>query len=192
MDDRLKTLLGDELFNQIKGKLGDKTLTLADPAAAPTAPTGEPGKIPLSRFNEVNGRKNELEAQVTMLTGLLKSLTDEKNASTAAAAKAALDAKVNDLIAKSGAKKAEIVRALLGVEVQDTPECMTQIQTRLDALKQSDPYLFDGNKVTGNTPANTNITAAGSVSKEDFKKMSYSERAALYARDKALYDSVKS
>lgn len=55
--EELKKLLGDELYNQLVTKLGDKKLLVDDG-----------NFIPKSRFDEVNNQKKDLKTQVDTLT----------------------------------------------------------------------------------------------------------------------------
>lgn len=58
----LKELLGEELYDKVKGKLGDKKLMIDDG-----------NFIPKSRFDEVNNQKKELKEQVDTLNNTLKT-----------------------------------------------------------------------------------------------------------------------
>lgn len=58
----LKELLGEELYDQVKGKLGDKKLMIDDG-----------NFIPKSRFDEVNNQKKELKEEVDTLNKTLKT-----------------------------------------------------------------------------------------------------------------------
>lgn len=175
MNDKLKAILGDELYNKVIEAMGDTPIESL---------VGE-GKIPLDRFNEVNTTKKSLEAQVQSLTGERDTLQAKVAELERTMQTTAYETRLKEVLTTSGAKNADTVRRLLDIE----GKTLEEVQTAVDALKKSDPYLFNGNKVTGNTPKNTN-TDGGSVTREDFKKMSYRERVALYNRDKALYDSL--
>ncbi len=58
----LKELLGEELYSQVKGKIGDKKLMIDDG-----------NFIPKSRFDEINNQKKELKEQVDTLNNTLKT-----------------------------------------------------------------------------------------------------------------------
>lgn len=58
----LKELLGEELYDQVKGKLGDKKLMIDDN-----------NFVPKSRMDEILRQKNELKEQVDTLNNTLKS-----------------------------------------------------------------------------------------------------------------------
>jgi predicted RNase H-like nuclease (RuvC/YqgF family) len=175
MNEKLKEILGEELYNKVIEAMGDTPIESV---------IGE-GKIPLDRFNEVNTAKKTLEAQVQTLTSERDTLKSKVTELESKVQTTAYEAQVKEVLSKSGAKNTETVKRLLDIE----GKTLEEVQTAVDALKKSDPYLFNGNKVTGNTPKNTN-NGDGGVTKEDFAKMNYRERVALYERDKALYDSL--
>lgn len=173
---KLKELLGDK-YDEFIALLGETKLWLDE------------GKIPLERFNEVNTKAKNLETQVATLTAENATLktTNETLTSTINTTTAAQ--KVDEVLTKAGAKNLKVVKTLLEITDTMTPE---EVQTKVDALKASDPYLFSGNKATGNTPGNTNTGDGGgdTVTKEDFEKMTYKQKVALFNRDKALYDRL--
>lgn len=184
--DELKNLLGEELYNQVMEKLGDTPFTLGE------------GKIPLDRFNEVNNKKKELEETLKTVQEQLQGLQSERDT---------LNTKVSDLqgelktsninhrveamLQAARAKNPKTVRAVLDLSnIDDTEECYSAIQAQIDSLKTSDSYLFEGNVVTGNEPSTSNL-GSGGITKEDFQKMSYKERVALYENNRELYDTLK-
>ena len=176
--DKLKEILGDELYNQVLDKLKDTDIKLD-------------GKVPYDRFNEVNTKKSELIEQVKQLQAEIDSLKTENEKLTKNLSAQNITAKVDDILRESGAKNLNTLKKLLDISnVQDTEDSLNAFKTTVDALKQSDPYLFNNNQVTGNIPNNSNA-GNSSISKEDFHKMTYEEKAALYKRDKALYDNLK-
>lgn len=171
---KLKELLGDK-YDEFIALLGSTPLYLSE------------GKIPLDRFNEVNSKVKGLEEQVATLTAentTLKTtnenLTKTINTTTAAA-------KQDEVLTKAGAKNLKVVKTLLEVTESMTVE---ELQTKVDALKASDPYLFSGNTAKGNPPDTSNSGGSETITKEDFAKMSYKEKVALFDRDRALYDRL--
>lgn len=62
----LKEILGEELYSQVKEKLGDKKIMVDDG-----------NFIPKDRFNEVNNQKKELKEQVDTLNNTLKTNSKE-------------------------------------------------------------------------------------------------------------------
>ena len=63
MSDKIKTILGEDLYNEVKGKLGDKSFDFLD------------GYIPKTRFDELNDKKKVSEGK---LKDYEKQLEDTK------------------------------------------------------------------------------------------------------------------
>lgn len=171
---KLKELLGDK-YDEFMALLGETPLYLSE------------GKIPLDRFNEVNTKLKAAEGEVSRLTAentTLKTtnenLTKTINTTTAAQ-------KVEEVLTKAGAKNLKVVKTLLEIS-EDTP--IEEVQKKVDALKASDPYLFNGNAVKGNPPDGSNSGGGETITKEDFAKMTYKEKVALFERDRTLYDRL--
>ena len=74
-------------------------------------------------------------------------------------------------------------------KVVEDEEGIKGIEEQINALKQSDPYLFNNNKVEGNAPNTTNV-GDGGITKKDFSKMSYMERLNLYNSNRDLYEAL--
>lgn len=76
--EELKKLLGDDLFNQVSTKLGDKQLTLHEKNQKLMVDDGsyvkKDGMIPKDRFDEVNNKKNEFESKINELMGQVDNL----------------------------------------------------------------------------------------------------------------------
>lgn len=172
---KLKELLGDK-YDEFMALLGETPLFLSE------------GKIPLDRFNEVNTKVKTLEGEVTRLTAENTTLKATNDTLTATINTSTATQKVDEVLTKAGAKNLKVVKTLLEVD-EKTP--IEDVQKKVDALKASDPYLFNGNTAAGNTP-NTSNTGGGetTITKEDFEKMTYKEKVALFNRDKALYDRL--
>lgn len=183
--ERLKELLGEELYNQVIEKVGDTPISIGE------------GKIPMDRFNEVNNKKKELEEKVDLLEADLRALKEDSD--TLLSTKNELEeelktTKLNNAIeatlTQTGAKNTKTIRALLDMsKVVENEEGIAGLEEQLSALKQSDPYLFSNNKVEGNSP-NTSNLGGGGVTKKDFTKMSYKERLNLFNSDKDLYETL--
>lgn len=60
----------------------------------------------------------------------------------------------------------------------------------VNKLKTTYPDLFAGTKQNSNTPAKLPENSGAKITKEQFNKMNYSERAKLYNEDKATYDEL--
>lgn len=171
---KLKELLGDK-YDEFVALLGDTPLYLSE------------GKIPLDRFNEVNSKVKGLEEQVATLTAENTTLKTTNENLTKTINTTSTAAKQDEVLTKAGAKNLKVVKTLLEVTETMTVE---ELQTKVDALKASDPYLFSGNTAKGNEPGTSNSGGGETITKEDFAKMTYKERVALFNRDKALYDRL--
>jgi chromosome segregation ATPase len=68
MSDQLKKLLGDELYNQVSEKLGDKKVLIQEK---------DGDFIPKARFDEVNQKKNELQKELDNQKNELQNKTTE-------------------------------------------------------------------------------------------------------------------
>lgn len=178
----LKEMLGEELYAQVMEKVGDTPITLGE------------GKIPLDRFNEVNAKKKELEEKVVELEETIRAVGSEKE--TLSTKVKELEGKVESTLLEStytkfGVKNPKAVSALVDLEQLKGEEGMdySKLEEQLNALKQSDPYLFGGNEVKGNEPTTTNLGAVG-ITKQDFAKMGYKERVSLYNSNRELYETL--
>lgn len=183
--ERLKELLGEELYNQAVEKVGGTPIDLGE------------GKIPMDRFNEVNNKKKELEEKADLLEADLRALKEDsevllstKNELEEELKTTKLNNAIETTLIQTGAKNTKTIRALLDMsKVVEGEEGITGLEEQLNALKQSDPYLFKNNKVEGNSP-NTSNLGGGGVTKKDFDSMSYKERLNLYNSDKDLYETL--
>lgn len=68
----LNEILGEELFNQVKEKIGDKKVVIANDGSY----------IPKQKFDEVNTSKNQLKEQVGELSSQLESLKEAAKGNT--------------------------------------------------------------------------------------------------------------
>ena len=178
----LKEMLGEELYNQVMEKVGDTPITLGE------------GKIPLDRFNEVNTKKKELEDKVSELEETIRAVESDKE--TLSTKVVDLEGQLDNTLLQStftkfGVKNQKAVSALIDLEQvkEESGTNFDKLEEQLSALKQSDPYLFGGNEVKGNEPTTTNLGAVG-ITKQDFAKMGYKERVALYNSNKELYETL--
>lgn len=173
----LKEVLGNDLYEQVAQKLKGTDFSLE-------------GKVPYERFSEVNSKKSELLEQVAKLTEQIDTLTAQNAKLTKDLSAQSITTKVDDILRKSGARKIDTLRKLLDLSnVEDTEESLGKLQETVNKMKQDEPYLFSNNDISGNLPQGNN--AGNSISKDDFRRMSYDEKAALFKRDKALYDTLK-
>lgn len=174
----IKEILGEELFKQVTDKLAGKELQV--------------GKIPVERFNEINKLKNELQDKVTNYIAQIEQLQTRIDKLNAQIKTSNVDTKVLEVLTEYGARKPETVKKLLDLETFDGSEdSLKSLKSAVENLKKEEPYLFSGNRAEGNIPNTSNTAGDNKITKEDFRKMTYEEKVALFNRDKALYDSLK-
>ena len=105
-----------------------------------------------------------------------------------------IDGIVDRALLTAKAKSVKAVRALLdlnGAEVEDGK--IKGLDKQIEKLVTEAGYLFGDDKpnVKGATPGNPGSNKpTGGVTKEQFNKMSYSERVQLYNDDKEAYDRL--
>lgn len=168
----LKELLGEELFNQISEKLGDKKLIIDD------------GKmIPYERFKTVNDSKKELETQLkdrdTQLADLSKNNKDNGELLTQIKDLQALnkqtatdyETKINKIQfdnalegALTGAKSKnnKALKALLDLEsIKYQDGKIDGLESQLETLQKDAGYLFDLETAPNNTGGLGNFGRGG-------------------------------
>lgn len=149
----LKELLGEELYNKVKEKLGDKKIMIDDG-----------NFIPKARFDEVNEQKNEykkmvderdkqleqlkekakghdeLTAKLTELEAQNKQTKEEYEVKMAELKK---NTAIDLFLSNQKAKNVKAVKALLDMgKVSLDGDNLIGIEEQLKTLKESDPYLF--------------------------------------------------
>ena len=162
MDKKLKEILGEELAAQVAEKLGDTKIVIDDE-----------NRIPKSRFDEVNEEKNQLKEMLAerdkqlgdlkkqvkdndQLTAQINDLQAENKKTTEEYERKLSDQRfsfaVEKAVAAAEAKNVKAVKALVDMEkVKLDGEQVIGLQEQLDALKESDPYLF-GADLKGREP----------------------------------------
>ena len=166
------------------------------------------------RYTKLKGQKADLDEQIktanTTIEGLKKSNKDNEalqqaiqdhettieNLKKESAQKDfnyALDSALKD----NKCKNAKALKALLDLDnIKFNEGKLEGLEGQLNALKESDGYLFDtSNPAPGNTGGTGNHPrvggGAGAVTKEQFNKMTYKERVDLFNSNKELYDQLK-
>lgn len=174
------------------------------------------GYIPKARFDEVNTAKNTAEALVKERDGQLEALKNstgdvealknqiEKLQADNQAKDEAHESEIKQLkinsavdaaLSSAKAKNSLAVKALL--KDLDKAELLEDgtikgLAEQIAALQKSDNYLFEAKEsktMKGAKVGESNDGLPG-VTKEQFSKMSYKDRMALYNEDKDLYDSL--
>ena len=136
--------------------------------------------------NNVDNEK--LQNKVTEYETEIAKLKDE-------AAKKDFNYRLEDALKGSKAKNLKALKALLDMEkVKLEGDKFTGLEEQLTALKESDAYLFDAEEqqppqLGGFKPTNTGGAPKG-ITKEQFHKMSYSERAELYNAQPEVYKQL--
>lgn len=202
----LKELLGEDLFNQVSEKLGDKKIMIDDK-----------NFIPKARFDEVNEAKKELEKQISDRDKQLKDLSvkaqgneeltkqiEELQLSNKQIAKD-YEEKINKMqfdnalegaLTNAKCKNTKALKALLDIDnVKLNEGKLEGLEEQLNKLKESDSYLFDLEpQVPNSTGGLGNFGRMGKpgITKEEFDKMSYSQRMELYQSDRESYNALTS
>lgn len=136
--------------------------------------------------NNVDNEK--LQNKVTEYETEITKLKDE-------AAKKDFNYRLEDALKCSKAKNLKALKALLDMDkVKLEGDKFTGLEEQLTALKESDTYLFDVEEqqppqLGGFKPTNTGGASKG-ITKEQFHKMSYSERAELYNAQPEVYKQL--
>lgn len=166
--------------------------------------------IPKSRLDdkiaEVNDYKEQLAERDTQLAELqskaqgneelqaqIKTL-QEQNEQTKADYQQKLDKKDFDFalieaLRDAKARNPKAVKGLLNIEgIKFEGDQLIGLSEQLDALKQSDDYLFTQEGVKGKTPPQGG--GAPQVTKEQFNAMTYTEKTKLYNENVELYNQL--
>ena len=167
MPKTLKDILGDDLYKQVKEKLGDTEVTVVDP--------NDP-MVPKRRLDEVITERNRYKEMVEERDSQLADLkTWAKDNEVLKAQIAELQAKnkqvtedyekqlkeqrfafaIERAVAKADARNVKAVVALLDTsKISLDGENLLGFDEQIAALKKSDPYLF-GVDLKGRTPEGT-------------------------------------
>lgn len=195
MPKTLKDILGDDLYTQVKGKLGDTEITIVDP---------DDPMVPKRRLDEVITERNDYKEQLKerdeqlgdlkakakdseILTAQISELQN-KNKEAAAEYEKQLTGQrfsfaVERAVANADARNVKAVTALLDTsKISLDGENLIGFEEQVEGLKKSDPYLFGvdlkGRKPEGlNNPAPTgdnpwakesfNLTKQGEIYKNN-------------------------
>ncbi|HCW7939375.1 TPA: phage scaffolding protein [Staphylococcus aureus] len=162
------------------------------------------GMVPRSRLNDKNTEIEELKEEISkrdeQIVELKDSVKDESELQKALEEErnknAELETKYKDLQLNSAVKLA------VNHEANDADDILTFINKdeleladdgtvkgldkAIETLKESKPYLFAPSKPVGNSPQQGD-NPTGKPTKEDFKKMTYTEQVELLNSDPDLY-----
>jgi Phage minor structural protein GP20. len=154
----LKEMLGDELYNQVMGKLGDNKIAIvSDGNWFPKEKFDEVNKANKDYKQQLKDRDTQLEELKTKATGneeLTKKITEltELNKKTADDYQAklsqqAFDFALKDALTGAKAKNPKAVEALLNKEnIKLDGDKLIGLEDQLKTLLESDSYLFDADQ----------------------------------------------
>ena len=149
----------------------------------------ETAQATISDLKKNNVDNEALQNKVTEYETEIAKLKDE-------AIKKDFNYRLEDALKGSKAKNVKALKALLDMDkVKLENEKLTGLEEQLTALKESDAYLFETEKqqpqqISGLKPTNTGSSPKG-ITKEQFHKMSYSERVELYNTQPEVYSQLK-
>ena len=202
--EKLKELLGEELFNQVKEKLGDKKVFVDDG-----------NYIPKQRFDEVNNEKKELQQQLKERDSQLEELKKQAQDSQELQNKISELQQTNDEVKnqyeqkmkeqkfnfaleqelmKAQAKNVKAAKALVDTEkisIDDNGN-LIGFEEQLKQVKEENDYLF-GPELKGNRPDDTQQTPPV-VKNNPWKKESsnLTEQGRILKEDPKLAERLKS
>ena len=103
-----------------------------------------------------------------------------------------IDTAITKALSKSGAMNETILTGLLDRTKIAIGEdnTITGIQEQINALKESDPYLFKQDSIKGVVPGDATPKTNDGITKEQFDKMSYLDRVKLQESNPDLYSEL--
>ena len=157
------------------------------------------------QLEELKKAAPDSEALKKQIEELQKTNTEAKDQYEARIKKMQIDNAISNALRDAGAKNAKAAMALLtdlDKAELDEKGNVKGLAEQIKALQKSESYLFDvpqqqpagAGKATfvGVTPGGNGGTQSnGTITKQDFAKMSYKQKVELYNTDKALYDSLQ-
>ena len=166
-----------------------------------------------TQFNEKNDAYKQAKQEIENLTADINNLSEANKANEAlqsqikelqdAATQREADYKENiktlkidtaitKALSKSGAMNETILTGLLDRTKIAIGEdnTITGIQEQINALKESDPYLFKQDSIKGVVPGDATPKTNDGITKEQFNKMSYLDRVQLQESNPDLYSEL--
>lgn len=166
-----------------------------------------------AQFNEKNDAYKQAKQEIENLTNDISTLSEANKANEAlqsqikelqdAATKREadyneniknmkIDTAITKALSKSGAMNETILTGLLDRTKIAIGEdnTITGIQEQINALKESDPYLFKQDSIKGVVPGDATPKTNDGITKEQFNKMSYLDRAQLQESNPDLYSEL--
>lgn len=161
--EKIKELLGEDLFNQVKEKLGDKKLMVDDG-----------NFIPKSRFDEVNEQKKEYKSMLDDRASQLEDLKEKAKGNEELEEKIKeleetnqskieeyenkikqinFDRKLEKAISSVKGKNPRAIKALLDIDkIQVDDDKLIGFEEQIKQLQESDSYLFGDDTLGGREP----------------------------------------
>lgn len=166
-----------------------------------------------AQFNEKNDAYKQAKQEIENLTNDISTLSEANKANEALQSQIKelqdaatqreadyneniknmkIDTAITKALSKSGAMNETILTGLLDRTKIAIGEdnTITGIQEQINALKESDPYLFKQDSIKGVVPGDATPKTHDGITKEQFNKMSYLDRAQLQETNPDLYSEL--
>jgi Phage minor structural protein GP20. len=130
-----------------------------------------------------------LRVEITKLQGDLSQKDTEYQAKIS---DMAFDSAISAAVGGMKGKSAKAITAMLDLDaLKGSNNQETDIKAALEALKESDAYLFDTEQVPPHYAGGTGNSKLTGVTKEDYAKMGYAERLLLKQDRPETYEKMK-
>ena len=166
-----------------------------------------------TQFNEKNDAYKQAKQEIENLTADINNLSEANKANEALQSQIKelqdaatqreadyneniktlkIDTAITKALSKSGAMNETILTGLLDRTKIAIGEdnTITGIQEQINALKESDPYLFKQDSIKGVVPGDATPKTNDGITKEQFNKMSYLDRVQLQETNPDLYSEL--
>lgn len=166
-----------------------------------------------AQFNEKNDAYKQAKQEIENLTNDISTLSEANKANEALQSQIKelqdaatqreadyneniknmkIDTAITKALSKSGAMNETILTGLLDRTKIAIGEdnTITGIQEQINALKESDPYLFKQDSIKGVVPGDATPKTHDGITKEQFNKMSYLDRVQLQETNPDLYSEL--
>lgn len=143
----------------------------------------------INNLSEANKANEALQSQIKELQDAATQREADYNESIKTLK---IDTAITKALSKSGAMNETILTGLLDRTKIAIGEdnTITGIQEQINALKESDPYLFKQDSIKGVVPGDATPKTHDGITKEQFNKMSYLDRVQLQETNPDLYSEL--
>lgn len=143
----------------------------------------------INNLSEANKANEALQSQIKELQDAATQREADYNESIKTLK---IDTAITKALSKSGAMNETILTGLLDRTKIAIGEdnTITGIQEQINALKESDPYLFKQDSIKGVVPGDATPKTNDGITKEQFNKMSYLDRVQLQETNPDLYSEL--